>query len=61
MICCVQAVAVDDQVAIVTNSQRFTGQPDEAFDVKQILIDPVDAFGFKDYYLPTIRLAEVVS
>ena len=67
MIRCVQSLAVrprivfDDQMAVVTNPHRITGQTGQALDVKQILINAVDGLGFKNDDFTTIRLAEVVG
>lgn len=57
----IQPLAVDEEMPVVADLHAFAGLHHHALDVKLILRESLDAFGFKHDDFAALRLAEIVS
>src|SRR5687767_8628465 len=57
----IQARAVDDKVPVIVDLNGFAAKGDESLNIKLVLVQPADAFRFKNDDLTPFRAAKIVA
>ena len=57
----VQPISIDDQMSVITDAHPLPSEGDQAFDIKLILREVLDALGLEDDDFPASWAAKVVA